>query len=70
MYKCMTHVQAVCTLSLLDYACKGSSVSLHLLNLGSQALVVFLEAPPLMGQILREEINLKKHYASSFTHIC
>lgn len=52
----MTHVQAVCTLSLLYHTCKGLSISLQLLNLGSQALVVFLQAPPLMVQILQEEI--------------
>lgn len=53
----MTHVQAVCMLSLLNYTCKGSSVSLQLLYLSSQVLVVFLEAPPPIGQILQEEIN-------------
>lgn len=50
----MTHVQALCALSLLDYSRKGSSVSLQLLNLSSQALVVILEACPLMVQILQE----------------
>lgn len=51
-YEGMTHVQAARTPSPVGYACEGPIVSLQLLDFSYQTLLVLLQAPSLMVQIL------------------